>query len=143
MKRERALQSLSRDHHQALVVAQKLRRESDPAVSRELFLDFWSDHGAKHFRIEEEVLLPAWAESGSVDESAVAEMLFDHLWIRTAARRLGRRAPATEQLVELGARLAAHVRLEERRIFPAIERALSQPQLAALATAVTEAEAVG
>lgn len=141
MKREQALLSLSRDHHQALVVAQGLRRGSDPAVSSKLFSEFWGDHGAKHFRIEEEVLLPAWAESGAVDESAVTEMLLDHLWIRTAARRLANQVPAAGQMVELGTRLAAHVRLEERRIFPAIERALSEPQLAALAEAVEEAEA--
>lgn len=140
MKRDEALRSLSRDHHQALVVAQNLRRETDPAVGAERFLDFWRTDGSDHFRVEEEVLLPAWAENASVDEPAVAKMLLDHLWLRTAARRLQRRQPSLEELEEIGGRLAAHVRLEEREIFPAIERALEDSQLTQLAVAIAAAE---
>ncbi|MGI8631503.1 MAG: hemerythrin domain-containing protein [Solirubrobacterales bacterium] len=138
MKRDEALQSLSRDHHQALVIARLLRREADRSATLEGFLRFWRQHGAIHFRIEEEVLLPAWAEAGPVDEALVTSMLLDHLWIRTRARRLAGGEPDPPQLEELGERLAAHVRLEEREVFPAIERALDTP---ALATAVAEAEA--
>jgi hypothetical protein len=42
MKRSAALASLSRDHHQALVVAQRLRRATDAtaAEARETFLAY-------------------------------------------------------------------------------------------------------
>jgi hypothetical protein len=44
MKRSDALASLSRDHHQALVVAQKLRQASDATApeARETFLAYWT-----------------------------------------------------------------------------------------------------
>ena len=44
MKRSEALASLSRDHHQALVVAQKLRRATDGTApqARETFLAYWT-----------------------------------------------------------------------------------------------------
>ena len=66
MKRTAALQPLSRDHHQALSVAQKLRRAdagTAPGV-RDAFLEFWRSHGRDHFRSEEEILLPAFAGHG-------------------------------------------------------------------------------
>ena len=61
MKRSDELAPLSRDHHQALFVAMKLKRaEADGA---EAFLGFIAAHGGDHFRIEEEILLPAWIAS--------------------------------------------------------------------------------
>ena len=60
MKRSAALASLSRDHHQALVVAQQLRRATDAtaAEARAAFLAYWAGHGRLHFRLEEELLFP-------------------------------------------------------------------------------------
>lgn len=61
MKRHPALESLSRDHHHALVVAQRLKRPTDStaADARAAFLQYWQADGREHFREEEEVLLPA------------------------------------------------------------------------------------
>ena len=45
MKRSAALAALSRDHHQALIVAQQLRRATvaTAAEAREAFLAYWAD----------------------------------------------------------------------------------------------------
>lgn len=69
-------------------------------------------------------------------------MLTDHVWTRAriAALRDAGEAPVAE-VRELGERLDAHVRHEERVLFPAIERALSPGQLEALGRAVASAEA--
>jgi hypothetical protein len=63
MKRHPALAELSRDHHQALVVARRLKRADDESVdrAREGFLDYWEHEGSEHFREEEEILLPELA----------------------------------------------------------------------------------
>ena len=60
MKRHPALESLSGDHHHALVVAQRLKRPTDStaADARAAFLQYWQADGREHFREEEEVLLP-------------------------------------------------------------------------------------
>jgi len=52
VKRSEALAILSRDHHQALVVAQKLTHaDADNATSaRTRFLDYWPD-GRRHFQL--------------------------------------------------------------------------------------------
>jgi hypothetical protein len=61
MKRSAELAVLSRDHHQALVVAQQLRRATvaTAAEAREAFLAYWAGHGRLHFGLEEELLFPA------------------------------------------------------------------------------------
>ena len=97
MKRSAALASLSRDHHQALVVAQRLRRAEagTAADARERFLTYWGEHGRRHFRLEEEILLPGYAAYGDAHHPLVLRVLGDHVAIHQRADRLAHR-PATD-----------------------------------------------
>ena len=65
MKRHKALEQLSRDHHQALFQAMRLKRAEEGDAGSVLgdFLDFWFGVGHLHFRAEEEVL-PLCVEHG-------------------------------------------------------------------------------
>lgn len=146
MKRVEALQTLSRDHHQALFVALKLRRANTEtaADAREAFLEYWRSHGRHHFRCEEEILLPTYAAHGDPRHPLVLEVLADHLVIRERAQALALDPAAGPQALErLGSVLANHVRLEERELFPLIETTLPQSQLDAVAAALEDAEAHG
>lgn len=64
--------------------------------------------------------------------------LLDHLAIRRDAARLSN-TPPLQMLHELGARLAAHVELEEHELFPLIENAIPEPQLAELGDKLLDA----
>lgn len=142
MKRDPALQGLSRDHHQALFVAQGLRRAEEVGAAAQRFLEFWHEHGRLHFEVEENVLFPAWAEAASgYDEAMVVRALTDHHHIRLYARRIAGGRAGLDELRDLGERLAAHVRFEEREMFPAIESSLSADELAELAAELERAEA--
>ena len=143
MKRDPALASLSRDHHRALFVAQALRRATAETAgeARTAFLTYWEHHGQAHFRLEEQVLLPSYAGYGDSHHPLVARVLCDHVEIRYRADRLaGEDPPTLDALHRLGLRLAEHVRLEERELFPLIESALPADRLAALAVAMERAE---
>jgi hemerythrin-like domain-containing protein len=142
MKRHPALVPLSRDHHHALVLARRLKQATGEGASdaARAFLAQWEEEEREHFRVEEEILLPAYAAYGDLDQPAVVRALLDHVLIRRDAGRLGD-APSLEVLHELGARLAAHVELEERELFPLIERALPEDALIALGEALRRAEA--
>ena len=143
MKRSPALASLSRDHHHALVIAQKLQRATSDSAGevREALVAFWEPGGRTHFRIEEDVLLPAFAAHGDPYHPLVARVLCDHVAIRHGVAALaGCPSCAPDDLRELGRRLAAHVRLEERELFPLIERSMNTAQLEALIEAVSHAE---
>src|SRR5215208_5241504 len=115
MKRSEALASLSRDHHHALVVAQKLRRATDATArqARDAFLAYWTDHGREHFLLEEELLFPAYAGFGDPHDPLVLRALGEHAMIRHRAAVLAATSSAAPDALQvLGTELAAHVRLE-------------------------------
>lgn len=131
MKRHPALEELSRDHHQALVVAQRLKRASDGATAdraRAAFLEYWDRDGSAHFRDEEEVLLPALARFTDPHQPLIGRVLTDHVSIRRRVSEL-RGDASLEGLHALGDELAQHVRREERELFPLIERAMPEEEL--------------
>lgn len=129
MKRHPALVPLSRDHHHALLLASQLTRASAGtavAVAGLLLAD-WDAQQRAHFRVEEEILLPAYAQHGRPDEPAIVQMLLDHMLIRAGIAAVSV-APSLELLHRTGERLAAHVRLEEREVFPLIEGTIPEPE---------------
>ena len=143
MKRSDELAPLSRDHHHGLFAALTLRRATgaDAAAARAVFLTFWNSEGAHHFRVEEEVLLPAFARRGPADHEAVVRVLVEHVDLRRRAQALAEDdAPPTTALHELGERLKAHIRHEEDVLFPLIERTLPGEELRALGAAIAHAE---
>ena len=143
MKRSQALAPLSRDHHQGLFVAQKLTRASAETAAEacSAFLDFWLADGSRHFRIEEELLLPAASRHIEAGHEAVVRVLVDHVQIRRSAQDLEAGGlPDPEALHALGRRLHDHIRHEERVLFPLIEDALPEAELGALGAAVERAE---
>ena len=68
-------------------------------------------------------------------------VLGDHVAIRQRADRLTTGSSASpEALHDLGERLAAHVRLEERELFPLIEQTMPATEFTMLAEALERAE---
>lgn len=141
MKRAEALRPLSREHLKALLAAKRTREAADLEEARRVFLDFWREEGKRHFRVEEEVLLPGWALACEVDQPKVDQLLREHLEIRRDALRLADYELTLEEARELGKLLHDHVRFEERVLFPIIEDDLDAEFLARLAEAIEEAEA--
>jgi hypothetical protein len=141
LERSEALRSLSRDHHQALVIAKDLRRAEDAPRAAHHFLEFWKQQGELHFRVEDEVLLPLWAFLGELSAEGAARVAREHLSIRRAAIALESGRSSLEQIHDLGKELEAHVRFEERELFPLLEVDLDDEALAHLARVVSEAEA--
>jgi hemerythrin-like domain-containing protein len=142
MRRTVALEGLSRDHHRALVVAQKLERATvDTApMARCAFLSYWESEGRHHLRSEDEVLLPTAARYIDSRDESVVQVLVEHVALRRRAADLEADAdPPLHQIRALGELLRGHVRYEERVLFRLIEQAVPEPELAALATALADA----
>jgi len=151
MKRHPSLHPLSAHHHHALVQALEIRRAGQlPAAQRraglqraaKMFLRFWRQVGRKHFREEEEVLLPAYARRARLDDDpTVLRMLADHASIRARVEdleaALAAKRPVETVLVALGQLLHDHVRWEEEQVFPRIEAALSPAELLGLSQRLT------
>jgi mannose-6-phosphate isomerase-like protein (cupin superfamily) len=126
MKRHPALPSLSHDHHHALVQPRRLRRaaaaDGDPAPSAASFRRFFAAVTVPHVREEEEVLFPLVVDAEEA-RPLVVEALVDHQNLHALAASLdGPDDNLRASMDELGRRLEQHVRLEERSLFPLIER---------------------
>ena len=150
MKRHPELHSLSEHHHHVLVLALEIRRASESSAPdryqrlrtlAQSLLRFWEESGQTHFMEEEQVLLPKYARHFRLDEDPeIMRMLADHAAIRAQMDDVkeslgGRFVP--EPLIELGRMLHDHVRLEEDRIFPRIEKALSEIELNSVGSRLT------
>jgi hypothetical protein len=139
MKRSEALAPLSRDHHVALAAALRLRRATIADVGRAtaLFTEFWQRAGARHFEVEEELILTALPPGDAEWDAAVARVREEHADILARAQALG--SARVDEARELGERLHAHVRYEERVLFTLLERRADPAALAALGAAVESA----
>jgi hemerythrin-like domain-containing protein len=136
MKRTPVLAPLSREHHHALVLAKALvnatAADAGPIAAR--FVSFLGEHERSHFALEESVLLPA-VPTEETGARLVEQVLEDHAFLRYACEQLqaSLATPSVALLHSAGSRLRAHVRLEERELFPLIERTIPEPELVALA----------
>src|SRR5829696_59978 len=141
MKRAPELRDLSDHHHRGLVQARRLKRAAagdaadPPEETAEGFLGFWQEGTTAHFSEEEEVLLPVLARyrENVLGREPVVEMLLQHARIRGLVMglsdevKVGDVRPQT--LESIGELLEAHIRLEEREVFPTIEEALPEEAL--------------
>lgn len=154
MQRHPGLHPLSEHHHHVLVLALEIRRAAEsPAPEREAklrsladsLLRFWNEGGHTHFIEEEQVLLPRYARHFRLDEDPeIMRMLADHAAIRAQMEDVQESLAGSfspERIVALGRMLHDHVRLEEDRIFPRIEKALSEAELNSVGTRLTRLHA--
>lgn len=135
---------LSHQHHQGLFAALQLKRARNETVAeaRRAFLDFFEREGARHFRAEEELLLPAYARHTAVEAPEIVRVLTEHVDLRRRGQDLAAGAdPDPAALRELGELLERHIRFEERELFPMIEAALPDDELSQLGAAFARAEA--
>ncbi len=123
MKRSSTLLPLSREHHTALTLAKACERaaQSDDKtlvnqVCRRVILAF-SNNLEPHFLFEETSLLPLL--HGTETQALIERTLADHQQLRGLINAL--RQNDVKALDNFGRCLSAHVRFEERELFPALE----------------------
>jgi iron-sulfur cluster repair protein YtfE (RIC family) len=123
MKRSPTLQPLSREHHTALVLANACERAAQTGDAALVKLACQRATHAllndleAHFNIEEQTLLPLLQTPET--QALVQRTLADHRQLRGLHDDLLQND--SEALNNFGKCLAAHVRFEERELFPALE----------------------
>lgn len=127
MKRHANLAPWSREHHHALVLANRAITATGDIVEQLLISlpQTFTRELEPHFRAEEDCLLPALRKAGQSD--AVTRTFAEHAELRRLAGTLD-----TSTLVQFGRLLADHVRFEERELFPLAEKVLTADFLARL-----------
>lgn len=127
MKRNATLQPLSREHHTALTLAKACERAAQSGTAEQVgavcqrAIQAFANELEPHFQIEEQSLLPLLKNAEA--QPLVRRTLADHLQLRALLKDL--RQNDADALDSFGRCLSAHVRFEERELFPALESVLT------------------
>lgn len=128
MKRSQALQALSREHHTALTLAKACERavgsgdSGQIGVACQRVIRAFADELEPHFVAEEQSLLPLLKTAES--QPLVQRTLADHQQLRALLKGLQKNEAGA--LDSFGKCLSAHVRFEERELFPALEDVIAR-----------------
>ncbi len=134
-KRHASLIPLSQDHHHALALAIRCRKQAlgqlnpgDPNAMKGLAVEvktFFLQNLKPHFEAVEKVLFPLIRLHSSDDsEPLIAALLSDHERLRKTVTALEKESVLSKTLFDLGDLLDRHIRQEERVLFPIFEQAV-------------------
>lgn len=128
IKRSHQLAPLSREHHDGLLFAWKIKQGLENRTSVELLRKFsmwyWRNHIKPHFYQEEKILIPYMPEG---HEMAI-QLKEEHDHIRELILEIDKQ-PDIQSLKILCDLLNKHIRFEERELFKYLEELLSKEQL--------------
>jgi len=131
LKRHKALQNLSREHHDGLVFALRLQKgvaKKASIKSMEAYAEwFWKTHLKPHFKMEEEHLFPKYG----LDQKLVKIAIDQHLKLKDLFAIESRSYEDFQKIYSL---LQQHIRLEERELFMKIQNELDETSLAEFQT---------
>jgi iron-sulfur cluster repair protein YtfE (RIC family) len=140
--RHPSLIPLSQDHHHALALALRCRKQAlgqiKPMGAEGLrerageFLVFYGAHLTPHFQAEEEILFPLLRSAVPVSEAMIDELVQDHERIRQAVPQLESGTGLGKLIFDLGDLLERHIRKEERELFPLFEHHVESNQAEAV-----------
>ncbi|MBL7739761.1 MAG: hemerythrin domain-containing protein [Chitinophagaceae bacterium] len=125
IKRSEQLAPLSRDHHDALLFVWKIRQGLKNRTPEQEMIAYvhwyWNNHLQLHFSQEEHLLLPHLPESDDIairlkdEHRTIKEIISSQLTVSS--------------LAVLADKMNDHIRFEERKLFPHIEKTLATGQL--------------
>lgn len=134
-KRHPSLIPLSRDHHDGLMLALRLRQgkkallrdwSHDPAWQANYVVQFFRRHLVPHFEAEEKALFPTMKNYVKESIKTVQTLLNQHEEMRVRAEKLGKPDPMNleVELKDFGDSLDRHIRIEEDDLFPLFEKSI-------------------
>lgn len=131
-KRHPSLVPLSRDHHDGLMLALRLRQgkkallrdwSHDPAWQANYVVQFFHRHLVPHFEAEEKVLFPTMKKYANESLKIIETLLNQHGEMKTRVEKLENpeRTNLETELKDFGDLLERHIRIEEDSLFPMFE----------------------
>ncbi|MFI0428669.1 hemerythrin domain-containing protein [Mariniflexile sp. HMF6888] len=125
LKRHKALQPLSREHHHGLLLSWKIRAGFSKNIAPErikVYADwFFKTHLMPHFEMEEQFVFPVLDSNNELVKKALA----DHRLLK----RLFEDEHIEIALSKIEKTLDEHIRFEERVLFPEIQKAATELEL--------------
>src|SRR5690554_1328945 len=135
IKRHEALQPLSREHHQGLLLAFKIGKGLSKNIEGERITKylqwFFEYYLNSHFEAEEKYAFPILGK----EHEMVKEAITQHREIKTL---IFSENTSVAHLKEIQNLMKKHIRLEERQLFNIIQETASEAQLVELASQLHE-----
>jgi iron-sulfur cluster repair protein YtfE (RIC family) len=126
IKRHKAIQPLSREHHQGLLLCWKIRKGFENGVQPQRIKNytdwFWENQLQEHFSIEEKYVFPVLG----AENDLVKQALEEHEHLSTLFRQNTEISLALEMIKN---DLEGHIRFEERVLFNKIQEVASAEEL--------------
>lgn len=126
LKRHKALQNLSREHHNMLVFALRLQKGVTKKALIEEMLEyiewFWTTYIKEHLQLEEEGLFPLFG----LNQELVKKAMHDHKEIKQLVHL---EPKSYGSITAFYKKLQTHIRFEERELFMLIQKELSVKDL--------------
>ena len=126
INRHIAIQPISRDHHQGLLIGWKIRTGIRQGVSPDRIYNylkwFYEKYQKLHFKKEERYLFPILGD----DHEEVIRAKNDHVKIHDFFKR---KEVSKQDLLEFDKLLTSHIRFEERVLFNILQKQASEQQL--------------
>jgi hemerythrin-like domain-containing protein len=146
--RHPSLIALSHDHHHALALALRCRKQALGQIKAtgsgglgeqvtEL-VSFYNDKLATHFRAEEEVLFPVMQSIASESRALVEGLTRDHQRIRSMIEQLNGGSGLSKIIFDIGDLLERHIRKEERELFPLFQKHVSTAEAQPIGSRIAE-----
>ena len=128
IKRSKQLTPLSKDHHDGLLFAWKIKQGLKNGADLKLIAKyvqwFWKNHLQEHFREEEQILAPHLPE----DNKLLKQMIDEHHGIESMVH-INENIADEILLLNLAQAIDEHIRFEERQLFPYAEKAIPEKEL--------------
>lgn len=125
MKRAAFLQPFSREHHHNLLLGWKIRKGFSKNIETERikkYTDwFYKTHIERHFALEEKYIFPVLGKGNKLVEKALSQH-------RRLRRLFEDKENPEKSLSLLEEELEAHVRFEERKLFPKVQEKANEAQ---------------
>lgn len=137
MKRHKSLIPLSRQHHEALILAQIIKKDApaykglptDIKGKREYTLIMFRDHLVPHFEAEELILIPFVLGKNEKIDELCEQIISEHNEISVLIELIRTEEDLEINLDKLGILISLHVRKEERELFKIIQEVFTEERL--------------
>lgn len=138
IKRSNNLVTLSREHHDGLLIVWKIRRGLNKHISLKEITAYvlycWEQHLKKHFQQEEQYLFNPYKQ-----ELLCAEALKQHQQLEDLINNFKDEQNINEEEIQNFAdKLEQHIRFEEREVFPELEKKVAPAELVKIGEALNQ-----
>ena len=133
MKRHPVLANFSRDHHEALITSQLIRKGApkyrglpeDTSGKKEYVIRFFETHLKDHFLKEEKILFSFCRGKSGAADALMDELTAEHRLMESLVQKLALTSEESELLDNLGMLMESHIRKEERILFQQLQDMLT------------------